>query len=92
MQALNLLDRLEESERVMHAHMMQAAKAAEECLVELRNLNPVPSLAQTQPSGEATSKDGGAGPLDLFDEIDGETESQRRAWASADNYDMRDGK
>lgn len=58
---------------------------------ELNDLRHAPSLAVIQLGG--ATKDGGAWrPIEMFDENDEETESERRMWAARDSYDMRDGK
>ncbi len=59
---------------------------------DIKNLGHVPSVEVSSERG--TTKHGGAWPtdFDLFDENDGETESERRMWAARDSYDMREGK
>lgn len=91
-EALNDISRSSHEIKLSARYARMWAYKVQKEILRLRDLSRAPSLAVS--SEGDTTKDGGARPLDLdlFDENDGLTESDRRMWAARDAYDMRDGK
>lgn len=86
----NAIEELSDSARRQKVNYRFARMYAYRLQKAVKDLSHAPSLAESRSGG--TTKDGGAWQPDLFDDNDGETESERRTWAARDSYDMRDGK